>query len=69
MLVQSAPGTRTPKEANPREYITDTCPVDFIDTAYYRRLLDDGSLVEVLVLGAGPMVEVKTAKKKTGGDQ
>jgi len=57
MLVLSAPGTRTPMETNPREYITDTEPIDVPATAYYRRLLDDGSLVEAR-LG-----------KKKGGDQ
>ena len=45
MLVLSAPSTCTPMETNPREYITDTNPLDVPDTTYYRRLLDDGSLV------------------------
>lgn len=58
MLVQSAPGTRTPMETNPREYITDTEPIAVPDTTYYRRLLNDGSLVEG-----------KLGKKKSGGDQ
>jgi len=58
MLVQSAPGTRTPMETNPRAYITDTEPIDVPDTTYYRRLLDDGSLVEA-----------RLGKKKSGGDQ
>ena len=58
MLVQSAPGTRTPMEGNPREYITDTEPIEVPATSYYQRLVDDGSLVPA-----------KLGKKKTGGDQ
>jgi len=58
MLVLSAPGTRTPMETNPREYVTDAEPLDVPDTTYYRRLLDDGSLVEA-----------RLGKKKSGGDQ
>ena len=45
MKVSAAPGTRCPKEGKPREYITE--PEEVPDTAYYRRLVDDGSLVEV----------------------
>ena len=58
MLVKAAPGLQVPMERNPREYITDTEPIDVPDTTYYRRLLDDGSLVEG-----------KLGKKKSGGDQ
>lgn len=47
MRVQAAPGLQCPAENNPREYITDAVPVDVPDTAYYRRLVDDGSLREV----------------------
>ena len=58
MYVKSAPGSRCPMEQNPREYISDTEASDIPDTTYYRRLVDDGSLIE-------------TAKPKTpkGGDQ
>lgn len=59
MIVKSAPGTQTPMENNPREYITDSDPIDVPATAYYRRLKDDGSLIEAR-LG-------KT--KPAGGDQ
>jgi hypothetical protein len=44
MKVIAAPGTRCPKEGKPREYITDSEAVDVPDTAYYRRLVRDGSL-------------------------
>lgn len=38
-------GLKCPKEGKPREYITDSVPVDVPNTAYYQRLLSDGSLV------------------------
>jgi hypothetical protein len=47
MKVIAAKGTRCPKEDNPREYITDNTPVDVPDTAYYKRLVKDGSLIVV----------------------
>jgi hypothetical protein len=54
MKVTAAPGTQCPKEGKPREYITDSVPVEVPDSAYYRRLVSDGSLVPV----------VETPKKK-----
>lgn len=64
MKVQAAPGLRCPMEGDPRTYITDGPEgVEVADTAYYRRLLDDGSLQEVI---AAPS---KAAKSTTGGDQ
>jgi hypothetical protein len=45
MLVQSVSGSRCPKEGKPREYITDQTPEDVPDSAYYLRLVADGSLV------------------------
>ena len=59
MLVKAAPGLQVPMENNPREYITDSNPIDVPDTTYYRRLLDpsDGSLVP------------GSLGKKKGGDQ
>jgi hypothetical protein len=45
MKVSAAPGTRCPKEGKPREYITDNIPEEVPDSAYYRRLVADGSLV------------------------
>jgi hypothetical protein len=48
MKVKAAAGQQCPMEGNPREYITDDAKgVDVPDTAYYRRLVDDGSLVEI----------------------
>lgn len=51
MKVVSKPGTTTPKEDKPREYITDKEPVEVPDTAYYQRLVADGSLLEVKTKG------------------
>lgn len=48
MRVKAAPGLHCPKEENPREYITDNEPVEVPDSAYYRRLVDDGSLEQEL---------------------
>ena len=47
MKVQAAPGLLCPTENNPREYITDSTPLDVADSAYYRRLVADGSLMLV----------------------
>lgn len=46
MLVIANAGLRVPKEGQPREYIDDQTPVDVPATAYYQRLLADGSLAE-----------------------
>jgi len=47
MKVQAAPGTKCPMEGNPRKYITDAVPVDVPESAYYKRLVGDGSLTIV----------------------
>lgn len=44
MKVIAAPGTQCPMEENPRAYITDKKAVDVPETAYYVRLVTDGSL-------------------------
>ena len=46
MKVIAAQGTQCPKEGKPREYITDSEPVDVPETVYYNRLVADGSLIE-----------------------
>jgi hypothetical protein len=51
MFVQAAPGTKCPKEGKPREYICRE-PVEMPDSAYYRRLVTDGSLI--VVKSSGP---------------
>lgn len=45
--------TKCPKEGKPRKYIADDTPVEVSATAYYRRLIKDGSL------------ELKIQNKKT----
>ncbi len=59
MEVTAKAGTRCPKEGNPREHIGDIVPVSVPDTAYYRRLVAEGSLVEV------PTKKVDVPNKKT----
>lgn len=56
MIVKAAPGLRVPKEAKPRQYITDAKAVDVPESAYYLRRLDEGDLVRA---------ETATAKAKT----
>lgn len=50
--VLAAPGLRVPFESRPWTYVTDTPPdgasgFTVADTAYYRRRVSDGDLVEV----------------------
>jgi hypothetical protein len=46
MIVKAQPGERCPMEGKPREYITADKPVEVPDDSiFYRRLVDDGSLV------------------------
>lgn len=65
MLVISKPGTKTPREGQPREYITDDVPVDVPDdSSYYRRLVRDGSLLSAEVQKRG---SAEAKKKDKGG--
>lgn len=56
MKVKSKAGTRCPMEGRPRKYITDNKAVDVPETAYYKRLVRDGSLIPA-------KAESKTAKE------
>lgn len=47
MKVKAVTGCRVPKEAHPREYISDTDAVEVACTAYYLRRIEDGDLVVV----------------------
>jgi transcriptional regulator with XRE-family HTH domain len=47
ILVQAPAGLKCPIEGKPNEYISDSIPVTVRCTNYYRRLLDDGSLILV----------------------
>ena len=48
MKIKAAPGLLCPMEDKPREYISDDAKgVEVPNTAYYQRLINDGSLVEV----------------------
>lgn len=58
MYVKAAPGSRCPMDGKPREFITDS-PVEVADSAYYRRLLADGSLKVVTEDVQGSKFNVK----------
>jgi hypothetical protein len=45
MLVIAKPGARCPKEGKPKEYITDLEAAEVPESTYYKRLVDDGSLL------------------------
>lgn len=45
MKVKAKEGTKCPKEGKPRQYIEGAEFVTVADTAYYKRLVRDGSLV------------------------
>ena len=47
MKVKAAAGLKVPKEGKPREYIGDDKTVTVPDSAYYKRLVRDGSLIDV----------------------
>ena len=47
MKVIAAKGMKCPMERRWRSYITDSEPVEVPETAYYTRLVRDGSLVRV----------------------
>ena len=64
MKVLAAKGARCPKEDKPREYITDSEPVDVPDdSTYYRRLIADGSLIEY----RSDMSDKTYSEKEKGG--
>lgn len=47
MKVIAAKGLQVPKEAQPREYITDQAAQDVQPSAYYLRMVADGDLLDV----------------------
>lgn len=63
MHVKAAPGTRCPSEGKPRVYIGDAQAVEVAASAYYLRLIADGSLIEEKE--AAPKAENKTSLKAT----
>lgn len=69
MYVKAAPGSRCPMDGKPREFITDS-PVEVADSAYYRRLIADGSLVVVGEEAAAPTgrQDNKRDKNRPAGD-
>lgn len=47
MKVLAKTGTKVPVEGKPREYILDGTAQEVPETAYYLRLIEDGSLTRV----------------------
>lgn len=69
MLVKSVSDSRCPKEGNPREYITDQTPEEVPDSAYYLRLVADGSLKVIPDVDAlkGMQAGIQDKAKTKGG--
>lgn len=65
MKVKAAAGLKVPMEGKPRQYILDTGKgVEVPDSAYYKRLVRDGSLIDV----NHPAAPQPAADKKGGKD-
>lgn len=47
MKVIAKKGTSCPKEGRPRDYIDDSVPQEVPETAYYMRLVEDGSFIRL----------------------
>lgn len=62
MKFKAAPGVKVPREDNPRRYITDTV-VEVEDSAYYRRQMMAGDLIDVSV--AAVKTDARTTDNKT----
>ncbi len=67
MKVKSQPGTICPMEGKPRDYIRDASPAVVPDTMYYRRLIDEGSLVLVDDKPQEPAAKASAIKQKEKG--
>lgn len=67
MKVIAKEGTQCPKEGKPREYLTDSEAVEVPETAYYKRLVDDGSLLPHPL--PNPPLEGAGETKKKGGKE
>ncbi|NVO00758.1 MAG: hypothetical protein HXX17_15690 [Geobacteraceae bacterium] len=60
MLVKTLLGEICPLEGKYRDYITDAeAGVEVADTSYYRRLLDEGSLILAVAPVAAKPVKIK----------
>lgn len=63
--VKAPEGIRCPMENNPKKYITDDDDgVEVAASAYYRRMIDDGSLLDI----TGQPTK-KGSKGAAGGEQ
>lgn len=66
MKVRAKKGRKCPREGKPRDYILDNATIEVADTAYYRRLVTDGSLVDQDKIT--PLAAAKPAAAKGGKD-
>lgn len=69
MKVIAANGLRVPHEKRVNAYITDDDVYEVENTAYYRRLLVDGDLIEVVVEEPATKAATKQATKSIKGDE
>lgn len=46
LRVKAIAGIRVPREGQPQRHITDSQEAEVVDSAYYRRRIADGDLVE-----------------------
>ena len=75
MKVTAKSGSRCPKEGKPREYVEGNGKfVEVPDTAYYRRLVKDGSLDTAETIKARKEAEAEAkvkdkASKQSGGSK
>lgn len=70
--VKTPPGLKCPLERNHRKYITDDEKgTEVTDSPYYRRLMNEGSLLEVTDQPADPPADppVKALVKAPKGDK
>jgi len=67
ILVKAASGLKCPMEGIPKHSITDSAPVMVHCTAYYRKQLDDGSLVVVKGKREERPIKEERPSSQTGG--
>lgn len=61
MKVIASKGLRVPMETGQRRYVTDAAAVEVPSTAYYRRRISDGDLINVDAAAAATVVATDTA--------
>ena len=67
--VKAAPGVRVPMEGQARRYITDADPVTITLTAYYRRQMSAGDLLEYIDVPDGQETAKATRATKPAAEE